>query len=528
MSKRRQRPPGAARQIAKKSADLIDSWSPRLQAAQRLWNGGQHADGLSLFSESVRQEPNNVRAYIATARAHAEHFDFASMERIHEMLLRVAPRHPGAHHYMGETYGLLKKTDRAVASLQRAAELPGAGPPTWLELAQLYERAHLLDESESLIEQTVRSGFKLPLVAIVRGRIQRRRKRPEEAEATFHELIQRIPEDSEWACQAWGELAQLRDEQGDWNGAIQAIEHCKQVQKRHEAPHWAASENMQTQMRQLIEGITSDDFCRWRHELANLPQQRVALLTGFPRSGTTLLEQLLDAHPDLVSSEERDFLGRDLLHNFMSRRGKTPFLDVLNERGVAEIDAQRRRYFESMEYLIDEPIAGRMHLDKNPSYNLMIPLMLRLFPEARLVIALRDPRDVVLSCYLRYLPLNSVSVRFLDVQRTAERYAFDMAAWLRFRDLIETQWCEIRYEDVVSDVESQARKALAMLGLEWDSQVLEYRQRLATTKRVNSPSYEAVAQPISKRAVGRWKNYEKYMEPALATVDPFISEFGYN
>ena len=69
-----------------------------------------------------------------------------------------------------------------------------------------------------------------------------------------------------------------------------------------------------------------------------------------------------------------------------------------------------------MEYLLGEPIAGRMHLDKNPAYNLTIPLVLRFFPETRLIVALRDPRDVVLSCYLRYLPLNSVSVRFLDIE----------------------------------------------------------------------------------------------------------------
>jgi hypothetical protein len=250
-------------------------------------------------------------------------------------------------------------------------------------------------------------------------------------------------------------------------------------------------------------------------------------LTGFPRSGTTLLEQLLDAHPDLISSEERDFIGRELLHTFMGKRGRTPFLDVLNERGDAEIAAQRERYFKAMEYLLGEPIAGRVHLDKNPSYNLTIPIMLRLFPEARLIVALRDPRDVVLSCYLRYLPLTAVSVRFLDIERTADRYAFDMRAWLKFRELIEVQWCQIRYEDIVADMEGQARKALATLGLAWDNQVLNYRERVSATRQVTSPSYEAVAKPIYTQAIGRWKNYEKYLEPALSTLDPFIREFDY-
>jgi tetratricopeptide (TPR) repeat protein len=517
-----------SRGIGRLSDAMVDAPSQRVQAAQRLWNEGQHADALSLMEEAVRQEPNNVRTYVMAARAYAEKFDFDRMEGMHEMLIRRAPRHPGAYHCIGETYALLKLPDRAIASFRQASQLPGAGPPTWMELARLYERAHWIDDAQELIERTVKSGFELPMVALVRGRIQRRQNRFEQAEATFHTLIQRISKDSPWACQAWGELALMKDQAGDFDGAIEAIEHCKRVQKLHEGPHWAASENLQAQMGKLIADITREDFRRWQGATAHLQPRRVALLTGFPRSGTTLLEQLLDAHPDLISSEERDFIGRELLHTFMSRRGKTPFLDVLNDRGDAEINAQRGRYFQAMEYLFGEPIAGRMHLDKNPSYNLTIPLMLRVFPETRLIIALRDPRDVVLSCYLRYLPLNAVSVRFLDIKRTAEKYAFDMAAWLRLREQIDVPWCEVRYEETVSDAAGQVRKALATLGLAWDDQVLTYRERLSSTKQVTSPSYEAVAQPIYARAVGRWKNYEQLLEPALATLEPFVREYGYD
>jgi hypothetical protein len=194
---------------------------------------------------------------------------------------------------------------------------------------------------------------------------------------------------------------------------------------------------------------------------------------------------------------------------------------------VDEIGTQRQRYFRFMEYLLGEPIGERMHLDKNPAYNLTIPLVLRFFPETRLILALRDPRDVVLSCYLRYLPLNTVSVRFLDTKRAAERYALDMTTWLKYREMIEVPWCEIRYEDTVADAEKQARRALDTLSLPWDDQVLNYRRRLLDAKRVTSPTYADVAEPIYTRAIGRWKNYEQLLEPAMETLEPFIREFGY-
>jgi tetratricopeptide (TPR) repeat protein len=517
----------ASGQKKSRPPELSDAPTPWLQAAHRLWTSGQQTAAISLFAEAIRQEPHNVRNYVMTARAYAEKFDFTNMDRTHDALIRLAPRHPGAHHYVGETYSQLQLPHRALASFEFAADLPGAGPPTWLELARLYERAHRLDDAEAITDRAVAAGYRVPLLALVRGRIQRRQNRPADAEATFRDLIASLPADDASACQAWSEIAQLKDAVGDWDGAIEAIEHCKRGQRQHEAPYLATAEKIEANLAGAIDRLTRDDLGRWRDEVSHLPPSRIALLTGFPRSGTTLLEQLLDAHPDLVSSEERDFVGKEVLYQWMSQQGKTPLLDVLNDRTAAEIELLRGRYFEAMEYLLGEPVAGRMHLDKNPSYNPIVPLMLRLFPETRLIIALRDPRDVVLSCYLRWLPLNSVSVQYLNVERAAKRYAFDMSAWLKLREIVEAPWCEVRYEDTVANAETQARKALTTLGLEWDVRVLQYRDRLTEKKRVTSPSYEAVAQPIYTRAIGRWKQYEKIMEPALATLEPFIREFGY-
>jgi hypothetical protein len=199
---------------------------------------------------------------------------------------------------------------------------------------------------------------------------------------------------------------------------------------------------------------------------------------------------------------------------------------ILDQLRPDRIVRERRRYLRTMEWMLGEPIGQRLHLDKNPAYNLMIPVFLRLFPEARLLIALRDPRDVIVSCYLRYLPLNPVSVRFLTIERTAERYALDMLGWLKFRDMIAASWCEIRYEDAVADLEKQVHRALETLGLQWDDRVLSYHDRLRD-KPVNSPSYEAVAQPLTTRRVARWRNYEKHLEPVLEILMPFVEAFGY-
>jgi hypothetical protein len=101
-----------------------------------------------------------------------------------------------------------------------------------------------------------------------------------------------------------------------------------------------------------------------------------------------------------------------------------------------------------------------------------------------------------------------------------------MSAWLRLRDLIASPWLELRYEDTVADLERETRRALAFLQLAWEPQVLKYRERL-DQKVVNSPTYEAVRQPLYTRAIGRWRNYQSFLEPVLPILEPLLNALKY-
>ncbi len=176
--------------------------------------------------------------------------------------------------------------------------------------------------------------------------------------------------------------------------------------------------------------------------------------------------------------------------------------------------------------MLGEPIGTRLHLDKNPAVNLMIPALRRVFPEIKLIVALRDPRDVIVSCFLRYLPITPVSVCFLTLDRAIDRFALDMGAWLKMRDMIG-DWIEVHYEDTVRDLAREARRVLEALALPWDDAVLNYRDR-AKRKPVRSPSYEEVARPIFTNSIGRWQNYERHLAPVTAKLAPLIKSLGYD
>ena len=303
---------------------------------------------------------------------------------------------------------------------------------------------------------------------------------------------------------------------------------CKARLRPHAEPFRKESVAIIRLLTAITESVTPTHFARWAAQAAAFPPHKVALLTSFPRSGTTLLEQVLDSHPDLISSDEREAFARDIFPAmWMTATTRTPTLDALDQIPLERLARQRERYLDYMAAALNQPIGDRMHLDKNPPFTLLIPAVLRLFPEMKLLIALRDPRDVVLSCFMQYLPLNTNSVWYLTLEETAERYSIDTGAWRRLREVIPANWLEVRYEDLVADLPTQARRALAHLGLSWSPEVLNYRQRLKG-KPVSSPTYEAVSKPIYTSSIGRWKHYERYFGSALDRLTPFITAFGYS
>ena len=165
-------------------------------------------------------------------------------------------------------------------------------------------------------------------------------------------------------------------------------------------------------------------------------------------------------------------------------------------------------------------------MDKNPSPTASLHIWLRIFPELRVIIALRDPRDVIISCFFLNIMLNATNVNFLSLERTAKHYADLMDVWLRLRELGGFQWLETRYEDVVANVEGEGKRVTESLGLSWHPDQARYYET-ARRKVLFAPTYHDVTQPVYKRAVGRWERYAEALEPIQSRLTPYCRAFGY-
>ena len=504
---------------------------PELRRARALWIANRFDAAVDLFVETAARHPDHVAALVDTARALGQRHEITRAEEYLNLLRAIAADRPDLSFILGQTFRMIHREELAIESFEQyVAGAGGHNADAHFELAVLYERRHRVDEAEAAVARVMKLNAMYFEAWLLQARLLRRRGEIQKARSLLSRLSVNSRAHIMARAQAWAALADLADKEGDYAQAVADMARCKEIQLAHAQVFQRHSEVVLGNLKRFNESVTTEDLQRWRSQANELgPPARVAHLTSFPRSGTTLLENILDAHSGVISSEERQVFSREILDSSWkeSHENAPPTVEAFDRIPTAKLQSLRQRYLTAMAEALNEPIGDRVHIDKNPTHTLFIPAIVRLFPETQFLIALRDPRDVIVSCYFQYLPLNPTSVSYLTWESTAHRYALDIGMWLRLRERLDAAtWLEVRYEDVVQDLAGSARRALGFLNLPWEETVLDYRDRLAA-KTVHSPTYLDVAQPLQRRPIGRWKNYQRYLEPVLGTLEKFVKDFGY-
>jgi tetratricopeptide (TPR) repeat protein len=244
-------------------------------------------------------------------------------------------------------------------------------------------------------------------------------------------------------------------------------------------------------------------------------------LAGFLRSGTTLLEQVLASNPDIDALEEKALLHEEGERYLTSVEG----LDALAKLTPAEADAMRRAYWNRVkDHGLN--VEGRIFVDKQPLNTTKLPLIAKLFPKAKLIFALRDPRDVVFSCYRRHFGVNGMTYAFLKLDTAARFYAGVMDLTELFRAKLACEVYEHRYEDMVVDFEPRVRAVCDFLGIAWDDKMREFNKYVPALD-LRSPSVMQVRKPLYSDALAQWRRYGEDLQPIVPILAPWAEKFGY-
>lgn len=431
-------------------------------------------------------------------------------------LLTAAERDPRSADIqlkLGIEYGVLRRTEDAERAYRRTIELDPAELDAYLGLAIQLEHTNRENEFTPLIALARKNGIAPEPLAFIEALDLRRAKR-------FGEALERlalVPNGVETIRTAHIR-ATLLDRLERTDEAFAAHLHANALMQKSPVEPLRIAQELREQLAAEIDLLKPEWCASLAPAETNDTRPDPVFLVGFPRSGTTLLDTILMGHPHTAVMEEQPPLNQ--VEETLGGMKNLPNLDA------SAIAAARDHYFTEVARV--QPLSpGQMLVDKSPLFLYRLPLIRQLFPTAKIILALRHPCDVVLSCFMSNFRINSAMANFLRLEDTAALYDLSFRHWQRSRELFSGDIHTVSYERLVDDVEAEVRPLIDWLGLNWNDILLDHTATAKSRGLITTASYSQVTEPIYRRASGRWKRYEENLAPVIPVLKPWVERFGY-
>lgn len=321
-------------------------------------------------------------------------------------------------------------------------------------------------------------------------------------------------------------LAKVCDRQDDVHACMHYLEqaHARQLEvARQLVPELVRPDSNPLGIADF--SVSREQFHAWGATDAPTVEESPIFIVGFPRSGTTMLEQMLDAHPGLVSMDERPFIQRAIERMETMGFQYPEDLGRLDSRQCWEL---REVYWAAVENVVGQNGRSKRLVDKNPLTMLRLPMLTRIFPNAKIIFAHRHPCDVLLSCYLQNFNAPPFMALCSTLQRLANGYIKAMNFWAWHVELMKPNLFEWRYESAMKDFDSNVERLGAYLELESSAPLREFSDHARRKGFISTPSYSQVVQPVYTTSIGRWQRYRDWFEPVIPDLRPVLQRWNYD
>ncbi|MCW8925539.1 MAG: sulfotransferase, partial [Xanthomonadales bacterium] len=472
------------------------------------------------FQRALKLHPRHLAALSNAATA------LLSMGRIDEAkplcsrILAINPDDANARRNMAAALIAEGDVRAAITLLREGLEIDAHNFGLLVQLASALELVNQLDEASTAIDKAESIQPGNARVSLIGGLIARRQGNHEIAQKRLRSAIAQGLELKE-EIEAFNQLGLALDAMGD-AAAFDAFERSNKGMIRFVGEQNLNGGAFLQEVAALKKFFTEEKLTALGKRFAPDDDFEPVFFVGFPRSGTTLMEQVLKAHPKLITTDERSPLYA-VSREVQSSGGGYP--KGLDRVGSNDVKRLRQRFHDFCRDNIGD-LGDKQLVDKTPLNIVNLALAKLLFPRAKIIVALRDPRDVCLSCFMQKFEMNYAMANFLDIKTTGLAYEAVMGLWMHYRTLLTGSWMEYRYEDLVEDFDDTVSQVLEFIGVGWHEDVKNYRQA-AKQRAITTPSYRDVTAPIDNHAVARWRRYEHDLAPISPLIDPFVETFGY-
>ena len=518
-------PPGAVSARPDFQAVLTNA---RQRATARDWVTAE-----TLFRQAVSLRPRDAFALAELGQClcwmRRKREGLSWLRKAGERLLATTKRHDAVDPLIGlatqlQFWGEAEMAGRLAALATRHAPRNAAAYHT---LALSLDRLHRVEAASKAAVRASELAPEEPNSTILLGQLLLRRGEPAAAEARFRHVLA-ASRDPEAQSRAWLELGRTLDRLGRYDDAFAACSEARRLERQSPQAQAMNTSLAQERLDANRRGFSAASLRERAERFAADGLPSPVFLVGFLRSGTTLTEQVLDTHPQVVTGDETDILF-ELSEELARIAGPGSDLGAkLAQLDADQIGQLRRFYWHRVEQEQGPEALQRVYVDKNAMNCIDVGLINAVFPDSRILFALRDPRDVLLSCFMQSFGLSPVTVQLLSWEGAARFYAAVMTFWLEMRERLTVPWFVLRYEEAVNDFEGQYRKLFEFLQLDWHPEVERFHER-ARGKFIATPSFMDVIKPVYTSAVGRWKHYRtQFEEPIVASMlQPLLEHWDY-
>jgi tetratricopeptide (TPR) repeat protein len=461
-------------------------------------------EGIRHFRKALELRPGHpdVLNNLANALKKLKRYDEA--ERTFRQILQAEPRHVQAHYNLGLLQFERKRYDEARVQFDRALEIDPAFHRAHHQLGLVAESLGRFDEAAARYQRVLREvpGHPQALAALVALRshpLDEGMLAAAETTALREDL-----QDPESFSLAFA-LAKRIEALGDYPRAFRFLKLANERRARRRRYEPRRVDAFFQEYRQTF----TREFVR-KHAAHGSDSERPVFVIGMPRTGTTLTEQILAAHPDIHGAGELEDMPKvtNRLPMVMQQTlgiGVAPYPACLEHLDPSFMRAMSDYYLEILRRVNAD--AARV-VDKYPFNFLNAGLIALLLPEARLIHCHRDPLDVAISCYTETFDLRHDFTT--DLANFAHYYGHYHRLMQHWRETLDASMLEVSYESLVEEPERIARGIVEFCGLPWNDACLQFQQ---TERPVLTPSRWQVRQPIYRSSIGRWLRYEEHLGP---------------
>jgi len=484
---------------------------------------GDYKGSVGHLERARKVEPGNVRILNMLGKMHTKLGKRREAQDCYEQALAVDPERAETHNLLGKV--LVERGDVIAARqhYEKAIALQPNFASALVNFASLCEREHKFDEGIGYAERALAVQPSHASASLTLAQLELRNGETDQGLKRLEQLAVAAKSNKTVVALAHYLIAHTKNKSGEYDEAFAAYEAANDTfYEVYERPISAMLSVLKPEaLQRLYYYFSSADISTWTKPAA-LEEPTPVFLLGFPRSGTTLLDQILKTHSAITTLEERE----NLVDARNELLGSSEALEKLGAMSDEEINRYRNKYWGRVRDELKEDNPTGMIIDKMPLNTILLGLIHRLFPGAKIIFALRDPRDVALSCYQQRFGVNTAMFQFLKLETTAAYYDQVMSLAEVCRSKLPLDVHTVRYEDVVSDMQRTVSDLLSFLGLQWEDEILNY-QKKSRDRWISTPSAEQVVQPLYASSMGKWRDYRRHMEPVLPTLEPWVRKYGY-